>query len=196
VFSSSFVEPVADRYFPFHPFPIDSEKEKKQVPIAIRYVSASPTGSVAAVLNTTPLATQDGAFVYGRDLMVWGSNSSSFFLIFFSLSILLIFLFSNTFIFPSFFLAVDAQLGNGRRSNLPVPQYLPSLPTASSPSQILPLVPVPSGTTSPMPHHRLQLAQAVVELRDLQGKKVKGKQSVEQVCSFGYGGGAVYWKVI
>ncbi|KAL7410494.1 regulator of chromosome condensation 1/beta-lactamase-inhibitor protein II [Mrakia frigida] len=147
-----------------------SEKEKKQVPLGIHYVSASPTGSVAAVLNTTPLATKDGAFVYGRDLMVWGSN-------------------------------MDAQLGNGRRSNLPVPQHLPPLPSLSSTSPTFPVLTakestISSGSTSAMPHHRLQLAQAVVELRDLQGKKVKGKQNVEQVCSFGYGGGVVYWKVL
>ena len=53
-----------------------------------------------------------------------------------------------------------------------------------------------SGTTSPMPHHRLQLAEAVVETRDLEGKKVKGRQAVEQVCMMGWGGGVVYWKIV
>ncbi|KAL8290644.1 hypothetical protein RQP46_002902 [Phenoliferia psychrophenolica] len=81
------------------------------------------------------------------------------------------------------------QLGTGKRSNLSTPQHLPPLPYSGlTPALLTPDSPdlLSSGTLSPMPHSRLQLAPEI---------KVDGKR-VEETITAGDGASAVYWRII
>lgn len=83
------------------------------------------------------------------------------------------------------------QLGTGRRSNLSTPQHLSPLPypgLTSAPALADPDTPgsISSGTVSPMPHSRMQLAPEI---------KIKGKR-VEETIVAGDGGTAVYWRIL
>ncbi|KAK4698803.1 hypothetical protein P7C70_g7468, partial [Phenoliferia sp. Uapishka_3] len=81
------------------------------------------------------------------------------------------------------------QLGTGKRSNLSSPQHLPPLPytglTAAPTSEEADKL-VSSGTLSPMPHSRLQLAPEI---------KVDGKR-VEETITAGDSATAVYWRIL
>lgn len=90
-----------------------------------------------------------------------------------------------------------SQLGNGKRNNLPAPQHLPPLPFTPLLENVAKEARLHSGTASHMPHSRLQLNEAYVQLRDLQGRKVGwSKHKVEQSVVAGHGTGAVFWKVV
>jgi hypothetical protein len=82
----------------------------------------------------------------------------------------------NVFIWGSNSLA---QLANGKKSNVALPAQMDSLPGAD-----------------PAVGARMILSEGKKEVvRDLEGRKV-GKKTVEQVAEAGWGGAAVYWKVI
>ncbi|GAA5993000.1 hypothetical protein JCM5350_004314 [Sporobolomyces pararoseus] len=95
------------------------------------------------------------------------------------------------------------QLGNGKRASLATPQHLPPLPYPSSiktitgPNGEKVVVPVKaeeslsSGTTSPMPHKRLQLATDLPVPKGLPKKSV-----IEESVVTGDSSSGVYWKIV
>ncbi|EGG10065.1 uncharacterized protein MELLADRAFT_103408 [Melampsora larici-populina 98AG31] len=83
---------------------------------------------------------------------------------------------------------VDYQLGNRKRANLSIPQHispLPKIPKDESRSKAM-TTEIESGTSSPMPHHRLQLNPK---------KKIARKDAEETVVA-GWDTTAVYWRLI
>ncbi|GAA5933132.1 uncharacterized protein JCM15063_002308 [Sporobolomyces koalae] len=98
------------------------------------------------------------------------------------------------------------QLGNGKRASLATPQHLPPLPYPSAVKRVtLPsgekvVVPVKaeeslsSGTTSPMPHHRLQLATELAVPAGM--KKLSKKAVIEECVVTGDSSTGVYWKIV
>ena len=107
----------------------------------------------------------------------------------------------------------DYQLGNGKRSNLSVPQHLP--PMSPKAIEALSTLPQPtssesamsSGTVSamsintdqqpsPMPHSRLQLHSGTADAYDLEGKLIKRKVKVEETMVAGYNASVLYHKIV
>ncbi|SGY40840.1 BQ5605_C003g02430 [Microbotryum silenes-dioicae] len=145
-----------------------SEEMGKVAPIAIKDISVG-NAHIALVLDN---AVDQGGVKFGRDVFVWGHNFYH-------------------------------QLGTGKRSNLSTPQHLPPLPYAgliAPPKRTVASVEgatameqqpenertMGSGTLSPMPHSRMQLAPEI---------KV-GKKVVEEAIVAGDGGSAVYWRIL
>ncbi|KAI5481674.1 mitochondrial protein [Pseudohyphozyma bogoriensis] len=99
---------------------------------------------------------QPGGIKFGRDVFVWGHNE-------------------------------HYQLGTGRRSNLASPQHLSPLPYPGLTTVVDTSVDTPpSGTLSPMPHSRLQLAPEI---------KVKGRIAEETIVA-GDSATGVYWRIL
>ncbi|SCZ95831.1 BZ3500_MvSof-1268-A1-R1_Chr8-1g09826 [Microbotryum saponariae] len=145
-----------------------SEETGKVAPIAIKDISVG-NAHIALVLDN---AVDQGGVKFGSDVFVWGHN-------------------------------MYHQLGTGKRSNLSTPQHLPPLPYAgliAPPTRTIASVEgatateqqpetertMGSGTLSPMPHSRMQLAP---EIR-------VGKKVVEEAIVAGDGGSAVYWRIL
>jgi len=93
----------------------------------------------------------------------------------------------------------DYQLGNGKRSNLAIPQHLPPLAgpgrapskrNAETQDKIW-----ESGTISPMPHSRLQLRAAKADAYDPEGRLIKRNVKVQETVVAGWHSSAVYYKV-
>ncbi|GAA5911612.1 uncharacterized protein JCM6883_002422 [Sporobolomyces salmoneus] len=153
-------------------------------PISIKSISAGET-HVAVVLDNA-VTFPDGS-KFGRDVFTFGSNE--------------------------FY-----QLGNGKRASLATPQHLPPLPYPSSSSSSAALKPVlgpngeklpliskdkkeeeslSSGTTSPMPHKRLQLATDLPLPPGLSKKsKNGGKTKVEETVITGDSMTGVYMRIV
>lgn len=129
------------------------------------YVSSLPSLSYvnSRDLLVFPLLSQDnaveqpGGIKFGRDVYLWGHN-------------------------------LYYQLGSGKRSNLSTPQHLAPLPYPGLAAAVVPPVDatVESGTTSPMPHSRLQLAPEI---------KYDGKK-VEEAIVAGDGASGTYWRIL
>ncbi|KAK4048724.1 hypothetical protein OIO90_005717 [Microbotryomycetes sp. JL221] len=138
-----------------------SEATGRVEPIAIRNISVG-NAHIAIVLDNA--VEQAGGVKFGRDVFVWGHN-------------------------------MYHQLGTGKRSNLATPQHLPPLPypglvvdpATAMKAQLKQESTTSSGTTSPMPHSRLQLAPAI---------KVQGGKLAEETIVAGDGGTAVYWRIL
>lgn len=117
---------------------LDSEKAGTFLPIGIHSLSVSlgPNSHVFAVLDTVALADDQGVKEgrYGKDVMVWGANCTSVRLI--------------TETKTNKVLVADYQLGNGKRSNLSVPQHLP--PMSPKAIEALSVLPQPSASESAM----------------------------------------------
>lgn len=94
---------------------------------------------------------------FGRDVFLWGHNA-------------------------------DYQLGNRKRANLAIPQHISPLPKFKNhETQSKGITSeMESGTSSPMPHHRLQLTPR---------KKIARKDAEEAVVA-GWDTTAVYWRLI
>ncbi|KAJ9101922.1 hypothetical protein QFC19_005003 [Naganishia cerealis] len=100
----------------------------------------------------------------------------------------------------------DYQLGNGKRSNLAVPQHLPPLKGPAKglidalgndiPSPEIREKTLGSGTVSPMPHSRLQLHAGTADTYDLEGNLIKRNVKAEQTIYAGHNASAVYWKIV
>ncbi|GAA5966806.1 hypothetical protein JCM8115_002277 [Rhodotorula mucilaginosa] len=147
-----------------------NEATHKVESVGIKDIQAGE-GHVAVVLDNA-VKNPDGTN-FGRDVFVWGYNE-------------------------------HYQLGTGKRSNLPTPQHLAPLPyprLVESPQAALSgAVPtsskqeetMSSGTTSPMPHKRMQLSPAVPSAVT---KLPRGAVVEEAICA-GDGGTGVYWRVV
>ncbi|GAA5979109.1 hypothetical protein JCM21900_002692, partial [Sporobolomyces salmonicolor] len=145
-----------------------NETSGRVKPIGIKDVQAGET-HVAIVLDNA--VTQPSGAKFGRDVLVFGHNE--------------------------FY-----QLGTGKRSNLALPQHLPPLPYPGldkPPAAAAALLDegekveagvASSGTPSPMPHKRLQLAP------DLRTRQLGRKIRVEEAITAGDGGTAVYWRIV
>ncbi|KAK4688431.1 hypothetical protein P7C73_g1683, partial [Tremellales sp. Uapishka_1] len=149
-----------------------SEKANQFLPLDIHTVSVSPSPNahVYAVLDTVSQADEAGVLAgrYGKDVMVWGGNA-------------------------------EFQLGNGKRSSLAIPQHLPPLiPKAIDALSTLPSSEssLSSGTSSPMPHSRLQLHQSKTNAYDLEGKLIKRNVKVEETVVAGWNASVLYNKII
>lgn len=157
--------------------------------------SSDPSGTKHERLTVSPqdnAVEQAGGVKFGRDVFVWGHN-------------------------------MYHQLGTGKRSNLSTPQHLPPLPytglvappkakgaAATAAAVVKQETALESGTTSPMPHSRLQRELGIGRKR-LFGEpnvltpkeilavapeiKVDGK-IVEETIVAGDGGSAVYWRIV
>ncbi|GAA6063043.1 hypothetical protein JCM10212_001106 [Sporobolomyces blumeae] len=100
------------------------------------------------------------------------------------------------------------QLGNGKRASLSTPQHLPPLPYPSALKNLATVdsegnegtlvvkqeESLSSGTTSPMPHKRLQLATELPIPPGTRGISKKAK--VEETVVTGDSSTGVYWKII
>ncbi|BGP37720.1 hypothetical protein JCM10449v2_001637 [Rhodotorula kratochvilovae] len=146
-----------------------SEKTGKVEFVGIKDVQAGE-GHVAVVLDN---AVQHGdGSAFGRDVFVWGYNE-------------------------------HYQLGTGRRSNLPTPQHLAPLPYPGSSPTAIAAAPAPatveggltSGTTSPMPHKRMQLSPSL-PAPSLKDARLPRGTIVEEAIVAGDGGSGVYWRVV
>ncbi|GAA5978594.1 hypothetical protein JCM10908_004416 [Rhodotorula pacifica] len=149
-----------------------NETTKKVESVGIKDVQAGD-GHVAVVLDNA-VKNPDGS-IFGRDVFVWGYNE-------------------------------HYQLGTGKRSNLPTPQHLAPLPyprLVESPQATLSTggaaavvskqeETISSGTTSPMPHKRMQLSPAVPSNVT---KLPRGAVVEEAICA-GDGGTGVYWRIV
>ncbi|GAA5928668.1 hypothetical protein JCM1841_002960 [Sporobolomyces salmonicolor] len=145
-----------------------NETSGRVEPIGIKDVQAGET-HVAIVLDNA--VTQPSGAKFGRDVLVFGHNE--------------------------FY-----QLGTGKRSNLALPQHLPPLPYPGldkPPTAAAALLDDgekveagvgSSGTPSPMPHKRLQLAP------DLRTRQLGRQIRVEEAITAGDGGTAVYWRIV
>ncbi|KAK4053677.1 hypothetical protein OIV83_001333 [Microbotryomycetes sp. JL201] len=130
-----------------------NEASGRVEPIAIRDITVG-NAHVAIVLDNA--VEQPGGVKFGRDVFIWGHN-------------------------------MYHQLGTGKRSNLATPQHLPPLPypglvvdpAVAANAQLKQESMTSSGTTSPMPHSRLQLAPAI---------KVAGGKWAEETIVAGDGG--------
>ncbi|GAA5890927.1 hypothetical protein JCM8208_003099 [Rhodotorula glutinis] len=138
--------------------------------VGIKDVQAGE-GHVAVVLDNA--VKHDDGSAFGRDVFVWGYNE--------------------------FY-----QLGTGRRSNLPTPQHLAPLPypgaapTAIAAAPEAPVSPegsLSSGTTSPMPHKRMQLSPSLPAPSFKDAKLPRGTV-VEEAIVAGDGGSGVFWRVV
>ncbi|KAM0753720.1 RCC1/BLIP-II [Meredithblackwellia eburnea MCA 4105] len=131
--------------------------DEKQRPEPIPIRSVSAGKTHAAIVLDN--AVDQGAVKFGRDVYMLGHNE--------------------------FY-----QLGTGRRSNLATPQHLAPLPYPglTPPPALTEDDPkgVSSGTLSPMPHSRMQLAPEI---------KVKGKR-VEETIVCGDHSTCVYWRIL
>lgn len=78
------------------------------------------------------------------------------------------------------------QLGNGRRSNLAVPQHLPPLPHDAKDLPASEEDKKEWNIESRMPHNRLQLTPPTMH----------GKHRVEETMVAGHNMTAVYWKIV
>ncbi|KAM0792159.1 hypothetical protein ACM66B_004856 [Microbotryomycetes sp. NB124-2] len=138
-----------------------NESSGRVEPIPIRDITVG-NAHVAIVLDNA--VEQAGGVKFGRDVFIWGHN-------------------------------MYHQLGTGKRSNLATPQHLPPLPypglvvdpAVAASAQLKQESLTSSGTTSPMPHSRLQLAPAI---------KVAGGKWAEETIVAGDGGSAVYWRIL
>ncbi|POY70625.1 hypothetical protein BMF94_6403 [Rhodotorula taiwanensis] len=149
-----------------------NETTGKVESVGIKDVQAGD-GHVAVVLDNA-VKNPDGT-TFGRDVFVWGYNE-------------------------------HYQLGTGKRSNLPTPQHLAPLPyprliesqVAAAGSKPVAVTvskqeeTISSGTTSPMPHKRMQLSPAVPSHAT---KLPRGAVVEEAICA-GDGGSGVYWRII
>lgn len=96
------------------------------------------------------------------------------------------------------------QLGNGKRASLSTPQHLPPLPYPSAVKQITlsngekvvvkTEESLSSGTTSPMPHKRLQLATDLPIPKITKG--LSKKAVIEEAVVTGDSSTGVYWKIV
>jgi hypothetical protein len=157
----------------------DSEASQSFVPLEIAKVavSSSPTPHVFATLHTVALS--DAAGVLSK---MYGNDCMTW------------------------GAGTDYQLGNGRRSNLSVPQHLPPLKGASKGlidalgnQESAPAAretTLGSGTVSPMPHSRLQLHAGKADAYDLEGNLIKRNVAAEQTIYAGHNASAVYWKIV
>ena len=162
-----------------HTLFLDSEATQSFVPLDIAKVSvsSSPTPHVFATLHTVALS--DAAGVQSK---MYGNDCMAW------------------------GAGTDYQLGNGKRSNLSVPQHLPPLKGAAKGvidalgnSDSVPAAretTMGSGTVSPMPHSRLQLHAGKADAYDLQGNLIKRSVTAEQAIYAGYNASAVYWKIV
>ncbi|GAA5917678.1 hypothetical protein JCM6882_008321 [Rhodosporidiobolus microsporus] len=125
-------------------------------------------GHVVVVLDNA--VSHPSGVTFGRDVLVWGHNE-------------------------------HYQLGTGKRSNLPIPQHLAPLPygasqqgQAGAPAESA----ISSGTSSPMPHNRMQLAATLPIAPSLlaQNRGLGRKSRVEEAITAGDGGTGVYWRVV
>ncbi|GAA5879892.1 hypothetical protein JCM3774_002272 [Rhodotorula dairenensis] len=145
-----------------------NEATKKVESVGIKDIQAGE-GHVAVVLDNA-VKNPDGSS-FGRDVFVWGYNE-------------------------------HYQLGTGKRSNLPTPQHLAPLPyprvLPGSGSGLVPTLTtkqeetMSSGTTSPMPHKRMQLSPAVPS----NVTKLRRGAVVEEAICAGDGGTGVYWRLV
>ncbi|GAA6000811.1 uncharacterized protein JCM10292_006439 [Rhodotorula paludigena] len=148
-----------------------NEETGKVESVGIKDIQAGD-GHVAVVLDNA-VKHADGS-AYGRDVFVWGYNE-------------------------------HYQLGTGKRSNLPTPQHLAPLPySGASPTALAAALPdgpakaestLSSGTTSPMPHKRMQLSPAL-PVPSLAGVKLPRGAVVEEAIVAGDGGSGVYFRVV
>ncbi|BGO89335.1 hypothetical protein NBRC10512_001742 [Rhodotorula toruloides] len=141
--------------------------------VGIKDVQAGE-GHVAVVLDNA-VSHADGSS-YGRDVFVWGYNE-------------------------------HYQLGTGKRSNLPTPQHLSPLPyPGASPTVIAAASDkeshessLSSGTTSPMPHKRMQLSPSLptpTHPPPPTYSRLPRGAIVEEAITAGDGGSGVYWRVL
>ncbi|KAI5454757.1 hypothetical protein NCC49_003641 [Naganishia albida] len=154
-----------------------SETARSFVPLEIAKVSVSPspTPHVFATLHTAALS--DAAGVQQK---LYGNDCMTW------------------------GAGTDYQLGNGKRSNLSVPQHLPPLKgkpiiDALGNSESTPAsreTTLGSGTVSPMPHSRLQLHAGRADTYDLEGNLIKRNVQAEQTIYAGHNASAVYWKIV
>ena len=152
----------------------DSEATQSFVPLEIAKVSVSPspTPHVFATLHTVALS--DAAGVQQK---MYGNDCMTW------------------------GAGTEYQLGNGKRSNLSVPQHLPPLKgkaliDALDSTPALRETTLGSGTVSPMPHSRLQLHAGKADTYDLEGNLIKRNVQAEQTIYAGHNASAVYWKIV
>lgn len=135
-----------------------SEKAQTVFPIKIHHISVGKT-HVAAVLDN---AVSSGGKDFGRDVFLWWVEAVYFFVKH---------AFVHKLTIDVWFVQLpppqkkrghnaDCQLGNQKRANLAVPQHISPLPRPElqNPSLREVTETIESGTSSPMPHNRLQLS--------------------------------------
>ncbi|GAA5840388.1 hypothetical protein JCM11251_006546 [Rhodosporidiobolus azoricus] len=125
-------------------------------------------GHVAVVLDNA--VSHASGVSFGRDVFVWGHNE-------------------------------HYQLGTGKRSNLAIPQHLAPLPYTAPRKEEQPATTesvISSGTTSPMPHNRLQLSPTISVSPTLLAlnRGLNRKSRIEEAIVAGDGGSGVYWRVL
>lgn len=155
----------------------DSEATQSFVPLEIAKVSVSPspTPHVFATLHTVALSD-----AVGVQQKMYGNDCMTW------------------------GAGTEYQLGNGKRSNLSVPQHLlplkgKALIDALGNSDSTPAsreTTLGSGTVSPMPHSRLQLHAGKADTYDLEGNLIKRNVQAEQTIYAGHNASAVYWKIV
>ncbi|GEM09427.1 mitochondrial protein [Rhodotorula toruloides] len=150
-----------------------SDRTNKVEFVGIKDVQAGE-GHVAVVLDNA-VSHADGSS-YGRDVFVWGYNE-------------------------------HYQLGTGKRSNLPTPQHLRPLPYPGASPTVMAAASdnhshessLSSGTTSPMPHKRMQLSPSLptpTHPPPPTYSRLPRGAIVEEAITAGDGGSGVYWRIL